>query len=200
MIGADPHSVGRYGTALRLQGQARRQHLMRKFSGVVCLERTLQELPDFRRFGIELAGEDADVITVPHQLGFQVVNLSRQDWLDHLNGYWLLANAKCFFECQREVLLICNGVRSFAARRPIAASSVSSAGCIFSTTQVRSSQSMYSRWLPAMPSKEKTVAHNDLFHRRPAQVVAELGMSGKYDRQRATPVRQALQAGQRLGM
>lgn len=49
--------------------------------------RQLQELPDFRRLRVELVGEDADVIAVPHQLGLQVVNLAGQDRLDHLNGH-----------------------------------------------------------------------------------------------------------------
>lgn len=71
----------RFGTAWRLQGQARRQHLIRELPGTVGVERALQELPDFSRFGVELAGQDADVIAVP-QLGFQAVNLTGPDRLD----------------------------------------------------------------------------------------------------------------------
>jgi hypothetical protein len=99
------NSVRRFGAARRLQRQAGRQHLIRELAGAIGVECALQELSDLRRFGVELIGEDADIVAVPHELGFQVVNLAGQEGLDYLNGYRLLANAERLFERQKEVLL-----------------------------------------------------------------------------------------------
>ena len=78
----------------RLQRQAGCEHLTRERIGV---ERALEELADFFRFGVELAGEDAGVIAVPHQLGFQVVDLKGQDRLDRSLPQVLMGNQGAAF-------------------------------------------------------------------------------------------------------
>lgn len=84
---------------MTLQRQPGREHLVGEFLGSCGVEFAAQEALNLHRLGVELIRQGPDIVAMPGEARFEIVDLLRQDRLDDFQRDRLLTDPVAFLIC-----------------------------------------------------------------------------------------------------
>ena len=192
-------------TVARSERQPGCLHLLRQFLRSGASQLTAQKLPDLRRLDAELIGQGTHTVAVTGQARFKVVELTRQDALDHLDRDWTVTDPVRLLEREGQVLL--------DLKRGLQAAGQQVHGRRFDQFADIDALAGAACEEPAdvgklVPRHAVELKHHravaDLLHGRAPEVVPELGVPHQHDGEHAAAIghhlHQSLQTDQRLAV